>query len=85
MHQPTTTILLTLLLACGAARADSIALIPEHGTFVVPVLINDKISLNFTIDSGASDVSIPADVFSTLTRASTVSKSGTAKRSRKGR
>jgi hypothetical protein len=37
-------------------------------------VINDKITLNFTIDSGASDVSIPADVFSTLTRTGTISK-----------
>ena len=68
------SILLTLLLACSTAHAESIPLIREHGTFVVPVVINDKITLNFTIDSGASDVSIPADVFSTLTRAGTVSQ-----------
>ncbi len=66
---------LTLLLACGMAHADSIPLIRDHGTLGVPVVINDKITLNFTIDSGASDVSIPADVFSTLTRAGTVSES----------
>lgn len=69
------TIMLVLVLACGFARAESIPLIREHGTFVVPVVINDKITLNFTIDSGASDVSIPTDVFSTLTRTGTVTKS----------
>lgn len=68
-------ILALLLVACGPAHAESIQLIRENGTFVVPVLINNKIGLNFTLDSGASDVSIPADVFSTLTRAGTVSKS----------
>lgn len=72
MHRPTITILLTLLLACGTVQAESVQLIREHGIFVVPVVVNDKITLNFTIDSGASDVSIPADVFSTLTRAGTV-------------
>jgi clan AA aspartic protease (TIGR02281 family) len=67
---------LSLLLALHtAANAESIALKQEGGTFVVPVLINDKITLNFTIDSGAADVSIPADVFSTLTRAGTVVQS----------
>src|SRR5208337_427040 len=66
---------LILLLAWGAARAESIPLIRERGTFVVPVVINDKITLNFTIDSGASDVSIPAHVFFMLTRAGTVSQS----------
>ena len=38
------------------------------GTYVVPVLINKAITLNFVIDSGASDVSIPADVVLTLVR-----------------
>ena len=42
------------------------------GTFVVPVQINGAITLDFTVDSGASDVSIPADVFSTLARTGTV-------------
>jgi tetratricopeptide (TPR) repeat protein len=42
------------------------------GTFVVPVLINDALSLDFTIDSGAADVSIPADVVMTLVRTGTL-------------
>jgi clan AA aspartic protease (TIGR02281 family) len=42
------------------------------GTFVVPVEINGAITLDFTIDSGASDVSVPADVFSTLVRTGTI-------------
>ncbi len=67
-------LLLTAFLASGTAQAESIALKKEGDTFVVPVLINDKIMLNFTIDSGASDVSIPADVLSTLTRAGAVSQ-----------
>jgi predicted aspartyl protease len=62
-----------LLLACRGAYAESIPLIHEHGTLQVPVLINGKFSLNFTIDSGAADVSVPADVFSTLVRTGTVS------------
>jgi clan AA aspartic protease (TIGR02281 family) len=45
----------------------------DGGTFVVPVTINDAISLKFTIDSGASDVTIPSDVASTLVRAGTIS------------
>lgn len=44
----------------------------EGGTFVVPVLINKAITLNFIIDSGAADVSIPADVVSTLIRTGTL-------------
>jgi hypothetical protein len=66
--------LLAMLLSCGAAYSESIPLIHAHGTLQVPVIINGKISLNFTIDSGATDVSIPANVFSTLTRDGTVSR-----------
>jgi TPR repeat protein len=33
----------------------------QGGTFVVPVLINNAITLNFVLDSGAADVSIPVD------------------------
>jgi clan AA aspartic protease (TIGR02281 family) len=51
-----------------------IQLQPEGGTFVAPVVINDKITLNFTLDSGAADVSIPADVASTLVRTGTVTQ-----------
>jgi clan AA aspartic protease (TIGR02281 family) len=64
---------LTMLLACGAAHSESIPLIHAHGTLQVPVVINGKLSLNFTIDSGATDVSIPSTLFSTLTRAGIVS------------
>jgi clan AA aspartic protease (TIGR02281 family) len=42
------------------------------GTFVVPVQINGAITLNFMVDSGAADVSVPADVFSTLIRTGTI-------------
>ena len=45
------------------------------GTFTVPVEINGRITLDFIIDSGASDVSIPADVFSTLVRTGTIKES----------
>jgi hypothetical protein len=66
--------LLAMLLSCGAAYSESIPLIQAHGTLQVPVVINGKNSLNFTIDSGATDVSIPANVFSALTRDGTVSR-----------
>ena len=63
------------VLLCGKAQADSVPLIYEKGTYLVPVSINERISLNFLVDSGASDVVIPADVFSTLVRAGTILKS----------
>jgi predicted aspartyl protease len=53
-------------------RAETIALRPYRGTFTVPVLINEQLTLNFVIDSGAADVSIPADVVLTLIRTGTL-------------
>jgi predicted aspartyl protease len=40
----------------------------QGGLYVVPVLINDAITLDFVVDSGAADVRIPADVVMTLMR-----------------
>jgi clan AA aspartic protease (TIGR02281 family) len=56
-------------------RPSSLVQVPlkkEGGTFVVPVQINGAIALDFTVDSGAADVSVPADVFSTLLRTGTI-------------
>lgn len=50
-------------------------MIPEGGAFVVPVRINDQITLKFVIDSGAADVSVPADVVMTLLRTGTIAES----------
>jgi predicted aspartyl protease len=47
----------------------------EGGIFVVRVQINGVIPLDFTVDSGAADVSIPADVVSTLMRTGTIQDS----------
>ena len=52
----------------------TISLEREGGTFVVPVSINGALTLKFTIDSGATDVSIPADVVMTLLRTGTLSR-----------
>ncbi len=41
---------------------------------MVPVLINGSITLPFVLDSGASEVAIPADVFLVLLRTHTVSQ-----------
>jgi predicted aspartyl protease len=61
-----------------ASSSSGATLIPvkeKGGTYVVPVLINKAITLNFVIDSGASDVSIPADVVLTLVRSGTLQRS----------
>lgn len=54
----------------GASTA--VPLVTRGGTFVVPVTINGKIELDFTVDSGASSVVIPEDVFGTLIRTGTI-------------
>ena len=46
-----------------------------RGTFLVPVTINEQLTLRFVIDSGASDVVIPSDVISTLRRTGTIETS----------
>ena len=52
-----------------------LALTPEGGTYVVPVVINNALTLDFVLDSGAADVTVPADVFSTLARTGSVTSS----------
>jgi hypothetical protein len=42
------------------------------GLFVVPVKINGFMTLDFAVDSGASTVTIPADVYKTLVRTGAV-------------
>lgn len=55
-----------------SAPAAVITMEKDLGTYVVPATINGSLSLKFVVDSGASDVSIPADVFLTLLRTKTV-------------
>lgn len=51
-----------------------VSLEPDGGVYRLPVRINDALTLKFTIDSGAADVQIPADVVLTLARAGTVTR-----------
>ena len=52
-----------------------IPLIKEEGILVVPVTINNALTLKFMVDSGAGDVSVPADVVTTLMRLGSVKAS----------
>lgn len=54
--------------------AQDVALEDDGGTYRIPVLINSAIDLRFTIDSGASDVSIPADIVAKLVQSGTVTQ-----------
>ena len=62
--------IITLVLSVGqVALADVVRLDSADGElFAVPVLVNEKTVLRFTIDSASSDVSISENVFSTLMR-----------------
>jgi clan AA aspartic protease (TIGR02281 family) len=52
--------------------ADQIPLEQEHGVYMVPVRINQAVTIPFIVDSGASELAIPADVFRTLMRSHSV-------------
>jgi clan AA aspartic protease (TIGR02281 family) len=54
--------------------ATEVRLRNHDGTFEVPVTINGAMTLPFAIDSGASDVSVSADVMEKLIQAGTVSR-----------
>lgn len=54
---------------------EDVPLRTHGGIFVVPVEINGAITLEFGVDSGAADVSIPNDVFLTLKRTGTLKDS----------
>lgn len=49
-----------------------VPMVSDGGTFAVAVTINNQLTLKFVVDSGASDVSIPTDVVSTLVRTGTI-------------
>jgi hypothetical protein len=58
----------------AAEATDRIPLVETNGIYTVPVVINGVLPLQFVLDSGATDVSLPADVFLTLLRTGTITK-----------
>src|SRR5215510_4092600 len=64
--------LLFVLLYPSLLLVENIPLIKKGGVYEVPVEVNGVITLNFVLDTGASEVNIPADVASTLYRAGTI-------------
>ena len=66
-------VLVLMLLAAPAMAApgtelasQAVPMEPFNGAFVVPVILNGVITEKFIVDSGAADVSIPAEVASRL-------------------
>jgi hypothetical protein len=66
---------LLLVVTLRPCAAEIIQLERQHGTYTVPVRINGAMTLPFVLDSGAAAVTIPEDVFLTLTRTGTVKTS----------
>ena len=56
----------------GNAPSEIVPVEPANGAFVVPVVLNGVLAEKFIVDSGAADVSIPADVASTLKQSGTM-------------
>lgn len=56
----------------GSSASISVPMQKQGGVYAVPVLINNTITLDFIVDSGSADVSIPADVVITLMRTKTL-------------
>jgi clan AA aspartic protease (TIGR02281 family) len=61
--------------ATAAGPAGNVVEVPlrrSGGTFYVPVTINDTVTVNFVVDSGASDVVIPHDIVEQLKQSGTL-------------
>jgi clan AA aspartic protease (TIGR02281 family) len=56
-------------------EATEIRLRNYHGNLVVPVMVNNAITVPFTVDSGASDVSVSSDVLQRLIDSGTMNRS----------
>ena len=69
-------LLLLLAASMRSAAGETIQLERnQHGTYTISVQINGALVLPFVLDTGASFVVIPEDVFRTLTRTGTVTES----------
>jgi clan AA aspartic protease (TIGR02281 family) len=58
-----------------SSSVEEVLLKKNGGIFVVPVEINGAITLEFAVDSGASTVTIPTNVYNTLVRTGTINDS----------
>jgi hypothetical protein len=57
-----------------SAAVETIRMEKSGGVYTIPIRFNDTITLDAIVDSGASDVSVPADIVSTLIRTKTVTQ-----------
>ena len=59
----------------ASTASTAIPMKKDGGVYVVPVSVNGQVTLDCIVDSGATDVNIPADVFAKLVRSGSVQKS----------
>lgn len=59
----------------AATVSTAVPMKKDGGVYVVPVSVNGQVTLDCIVDSGATDVNIPADVFAKLVRSGSVQKS----------
>jgi clan AA aspartic protease (TIGR02281 family) len=59
---------------CDVLSGNEIHLEKKSGVYELPVTVNGAVTLNFILDTGASEVNIPADVASTLLGNGTISQ-----------
>jgi clan AA aspartic protease (TIGR02281 family) len=59
-------LILIFFLTASLGTASEVPLVAQGGVYTVPVRINNVLTLNFVVDSGASEVQIPAEVAQTL-------------------
>jgi len=62
-------------IAAVAHASSRVPLQDDNGVYVIPVRLNDVVTLGAIVDSGASELQIPADVVLTLIRSGTVTSS----------
>ncbi len=58
----------------GASGIIDVAMKRKSGNLWVPAKINNAVTIDFVIDSGASDITLPRDVYLTLIRSGTLTK-----------
>lgn len=66
------SVLLFVVLCHSALFAEDIPLSKKGGVYQLPVEVNGVITLHFILDTGASEVNVPADVALTLYRTGTI-------------
>ena len=63
------------LLFVSGLRAEEIPVEKRGGVYYIPIEVNNALTLDFIIDTGAAEVTLPADVVSTLMRTGDIAAS----------